>query len=106
MLLLLKVKKSKKSYNVAAALRSVFNDGECACKVGIKECGIKKLFCGPPPFTIVSPSPPACLLNLLRRFWNQILTCVSVNFKLFASCDLSGGLKYRFTSNVNSNCVT
>lgn len=53
-----------------------------------------------------SNSAASCLFHLFLRFWNQILTCVSVKCRDAANPALSELLRYRFISKVDSNWKT
>lgn len=53
-----------------------------------------------------SRSAVNCLFHLFLRFWNQILTWVSVRWRDAASPARSELLRYRFTSNVDSSWNT
>lgn len=53
-----------------------------------------------------SSSAASCRFHLLRRFWNQILTCVSVRWREAASPARSDEDKYRFMSKVLSSWNT
>ena len=49
----------------------------------------------------------SCLkrLHFALRFWNQVLTCRSVNPSTLDNCFLSGGDKYFWFSNIFSNSI-
>lgn len=53
-----------------------------------------------------SKSAASCLFHLLRRFWNQIFTCVSVRCKEAARPARSELLRYLFMSKVDSSWKT
>ncbi|TNN44012.1 hypothetical protein EYF80_045777 [Liparis tanakae] len=53
-----------------------------------------------------SRSAASCLFHLFLRFWNQILTCVSVRWRDTARPALSELLRYRFRSKVDSSWNT
>lgn len=53
-----------------------------------------------------SMSAAICLFHLFLRFWNQILTWVSVSRREEARVDLSVLERYRFASNVDSSWKT
>ena len=64
---------------------------------------IRWLECG---MCAASRSAASCLFHLFLRFWNQILTWVSVRCRDAASPALSELLRYRFTSKVDSSWNT
>lgn len=53
-----------------------------------------------------SSSAASCRFHLLRRFWNQILTCVSVRCRDAARPARSELLRWRFMSKVDSSWKT
>ena len=59
---------------------------------------------GSPPWSIVS-----CFLRFILRFWNQVLTCVSLRSRDEASSILSGTERYFFSANFDSrpsSCIS
>ena len=53
-----------------------------------------------------SNSVEICRFHLLRRFWNQIFTCVSLSLRAWASEARSDDDKYRFMSKAVSSWYT
>ena len=66
-----------------------------ACKIG----GLEAI-------RIFSISASCKRFDLALRFWNQILTCVSVRFRLFENSARSAMDKYCFSRNFFSNCAS
>ena len=94
------------SDSLESANLGLFVAGDCGWMVGsVVEASLRTSCSSPSSCSSVT----CCFLHFILRFWNQVLTCVSLSSRRPANSMRSGTLKYFFSANLvssPSNCFS